>query len=140
MDAATITAGLTGVAAVITAVGVVVKIVVSRPRLPVAEELLEQIDELRSDVLALARWAHNARALAASEGVDLPEPPTVLLSSGEREGERQNDPRRHGWRSSVQAQNGDPVPDTARIPPMLGPVTVPDRRRPPPGRTQHARQ
>lgn len=126
MDPATVTATLTGVAAVIAAVGAVVKIVVSRPRLPVAEELLEQIDELRSDVLALARWAHNARALAASEGVDLPEPPTVLMSSGEREGERRHDPARHGWRSSVEAQTGERV----RIEPVGGPATTPERRRP----------
>jgi hypothetical protein len=126
MEPATVTAALTGIAAVIAAIGAVVKIVVSRPRLPVAEELLEQIDELRSDVLALARWAHNARALAASEGVDLPEPPTVLLSSGEREGERRSDPARHGWRSSVEAQTGE----TTRIGRVDGPSTVPDRRRP----------
>lgn len=127
MDAATVTATLTGVAAVIAAIGAVVKIVLSRPRLPVAEELLEQIDELRDDVLALARWAHNARAHAASQGVELDEPPTVLRSSGEREGERRHDPARHGWRSSVVAQTGDPV---HRPGPAHGPATVPDRRRP----------
>jgi hypothetical protein len=131
MDPATLTAGLTGFAAVIAAIGAVVKIVVSRPRMPVAEELLEQIDELRGDVLALARWAHRAVAAAAAEGVTLDEPPVVLRSSGEREGERRHEPNRHGWRSSVQAQTGE----TARIEPVRGPVTAPDRRRPPPPRT-----
>lgn len=131
LDAAQITALCTGVAAIIAATGAVLKIVFSRPRLPVAEELLEQLDELRADVLALARWAHNAQATAAAEGVELPDPPDVLRSSGEREGERRHDPRRHGWRSSVQAQLGDPVqPD--RPVELRGPHTVPDRRRPRP--------
>lgn len=129
MDAAEVTAWCTGIAAIIAATGAVLKIVVSRPRLPVAEELLEQIDELRADVLALARWAHNAQATAAAEGVDLPDPPDVLRSSGEREGERRHDPRRHGWRSSVEAQLGDPVP-VERPVELRGPHTVPDRRRP----------
>lgn len=129
LDAAQITALFTGAAAIIAATGAVIKIVITRPRLPVAEELLEQLDELRADVLALARWAHNAQATAAAEGVDLPAPPEVLRSSGEREGERRHDPRRHGWRSSVVAQVGDPV---ERPEPLRGPHTVPDRRRPHP--------
>jgi hypothetical protein len=130
VDAATVTAGLTGFAAVIAAIGAVIKIVVSRPRLPVAEELLEQIDELRVDVLELARWAHRAIAQAAAQGVELEEPPAVLRSSGEREGERRHSPARHGWRSSVEAQTGESVIVDIRPDPSRGPSTIPDRRRP----------
>jgi hypothetical protein len=141
VDAGTIAAVFTGVAGVIAATGAVVKIVLTRPRLPVAEELLEQLDELRADVLALARWAHKARATAAAAGVELSEPPAVLVSSGQREGERQHDDDTHGWLSSVRAQTD---PNMRRIRPAervdMGPETQPDRRTPrhapPPTRRQ----
>lgn len=139
MDAATITAIGTAVAAVLAAIGALVKIVVSRPRMPVAEELLEQIDELRADVLALARWAHRARAQAAAAGVDLEEPPEVL-HSGERETDQRGAADAHGWRSSVRAQTG-PQPIVDATGPIghrqRGPDTRPERRQrptPPPMR------
>jgi len=128
MDPATVGAWTTGLAAIITAVGVVIRIVVYRPRLPVAEELLEQIDEMRTDVLALARWAHRAVSQAAAQGFDLEEPPEVFRSLGQREGERMHDPGQHGWRASVRAQTGE-QPVTPRRPPApVGPDTQPERR------------
>lgn len=132
MDPATVGAWCTGIAAIIASIGAVVKIIVSRPRLPVAEELLEQLDELRDDLLALARWAHHARAVAASEGVELPEPPSVLVSAGHREGERRHDDGAHGWRSAVRVQTGEQV--AVGPPSANGPTTIPNRRalRPPP--------
>lgn len=126
IDAATVTAFGTAAGAVLAGTAALVKIVLGRPRLPVAEELLEQIDELRVDVLNLARWAHRAITQAAAQGVDLEEPPEVLRSSGERHGERRSSPEATGWRSSVRAQTGEqPVtPATA-----TGPSTQPNRRR-----------
>lgn len=130
MDAATITAVFTGCAAVIGAIGVVVRIVVTRPRLPVAEELLEQIDELRGDLLAVVRWAHRAVVTAASQGVELEPPPDVMRGVGERAGERHNpNAGRGGWRSSVTAQTGE---QPLAMPGPMGPDTVPNRRRPMP--------
>lgn len=129
IDAAEVTAWCTGIAAIIGAIGVVLKIVVTRPRLPVAEELLEQIDELRGDLLALARWAHRAQATAAASGLELDEPPTVMRSIGERRGERQHEPGRHGWRSAVTAEYPPEHTPPTELP---GPHTVPDRRRPRP--------
>lgn len=124
-DAGAIGAWCSGIAGIIAAIGVLVKIVVSRPRMPVAEELLEQIDELRDDVLSLARWAHRAVARAAAGGVELDPPPEVLRSVGERAGERKSDPELHGWRSGVRVQTGEQpaVRLTSR-----GPDTRPDRR------------
>ena len=43
MDAALVTAWCTGVAGVIAAIGVVLKIVLTRPRIPVAEEVLAHL-------------------------------------------------------------------------------------------------
>jgi len=135
LDAPTITAVGTAVAAVVAAIAALVKIVVARPRMPVAEELLEQIDELRADVLALARWAHRARAQAAAAGVDLEEPPEVL-HSGERETDERGAPDAHGWRSSVRAQTGPQrVVDAHERTGDRGPDTRPERRvRPAPPR------
>jgi hypothetical protein len=107
LDAAQIGAIFTGVAGVIIAIGGVVKVVTTRPRLPVAEELLEQLDELRDDVLALARWAHRAVAQAAAGGVELDPPPEVLKGAGHREGERGSGENTRGWQSSVRAQTGE---------------------------------
>lgn len=129
MDPASVGAWFTGIGGVIVAITALVKVVTTRPRLPVAEELLEQIDELRDDVLALARWAHRQITRAAAQGVELDPLPEVLRGSGEREGERLHDEDRHGWRSSVRAQTGpQPVVDTNRMPPATGPDTRPERR------------
>lgn len=106
VDATTVGAAFTGATALLGAVAALLKVWFSRPRLPVAEELLEQLDELRGDVLALSRWAHRARAQAAAAGIELEEPPEVLRGAGERDGERGHDPDAHGWRSSVRAQTG----------------------------------
>lgn len=135
MDAAVIAAIGTAVAAILAGVAAILKIVRDQPRMPVAEELLEQLDELRADVLALARWAHRARAQAAAAGVELEEPPEVL-HSGERETDPRGAPEGHGWRSSVRAQA---TPETAAqgVERMArrGPETRPDRRvRPSPPR------
>jgi hypothetical protein len=129
--AAEITAAGTAIAAVLGGLAAVVKIVLSRPRLPVAEELLEQLDEMRDDLLALAKWAHRARAQAAAEGLDLEEPPDVLRSAGRRDGERRHDPATTGWRSSVTAQSGE-QPVVQADPPMKREEaqTWPERRRP----------
>lgn len=126
LDAATVTALGTATAAVLAGVAALVKIVLGRPRLPVAEELLEQLDELRVDVLALARWAHRAIVQAAAQGVELEEPPEVLRSSGERHGERRHaGDEATGWRSSVRAQTGEqPVVQAPEPSP-----TQPNRRR-----------
>lgn len=129
LDAATIGAVGTALAAIIAAVTALVKIVLSRPRLPVAEELLEQLDEMRDDLLAVARWMHRAVVQAAAAGIELEEPPEVLRSSGHREGERRHTEGGHGWRSSVRVQTGEqPVVDTRRIHPVRGPDTLPERR------------
>jgi hypothetical protein len=129
--AAEITAVGTALAAFLGGVAAVIKIVVSRPQMPVAEELLTQLDEMRDDLLALAKWAHRARAQAAAAGVDLEEPPDVLRSSGRREGERGADPTARGWRSSVKVQTGEqPAVETTRPLTRDDPQTWPERRRP----------
>ena len=130
VGAAEITAIGTALAAVIAAIGVIVKIVVTRPRLPVAEEILEQIDELRTELLELAAWAHDARVLAAANGLELPPAPEIVRTMGRRQGEARH--ASHGWRTSVRAQTGEqPVVDpTAPIRDRRGPDTRPDRRAP----------
>lgn len=130
MDSATIGAVFSGVAGVIIAIGAVIKIVVGRPRLPVAEEILEQLDEMRDDLLNVARWAHRAVAQAALEGITLEEPPAVLQSAGHRKGERRSWDNTHGWRSAVRAQTDEPPSPRPRDP---RPATQPERRavRPP---------
>lgn len=75
MDAALVTAWCTGVAGVIAATGVVLKIVLTRPRIPVAEEVLERLAELEEALLSWATWAHGARMAAAAAGIPLPAPP-----------------------------------------------------------------
>lgn len=78
MDAGLVGAWCTGVAGIIGAVGVVLKIVISRPRIPVAEEVLERLADLEETLLAWATWAHAARMAAAAAGFDLPPPPLDL--------------------------------------------------------------
>lgn len=73
MDAALVGAWCTGIAGIIGAVGVVLKIVLTRPRLPVAEEVLLRMAELEDVVLRWASWAHDARVAAAAQGFDLPD-------------------------------------------------------------------
>ena len=73
MDAALVGAWCTGIAGIIAAMGVVVKIVLSRPRLPVAEEVLLRLAELEDVVLRWASWAHGVRVVARAQGWDLPD-------------------------------------------------------------------
>lgn len=129
-DAATITAVGTAAAAVGGIIVAVLKVVFTRPRMPVAEELLTQLDEMRDDLLALAKWAHRARAQAAAAGLDLEDPPDILRSAGRRDGERRHDDASHGWRSSVKAQTGETPAVTVQPEPADGPQTWPERRRP----------
>jgi len=62
----------TGLAGIIAAAGVVLKIWTTRPRVPVAEEVLLRLAELEDVVLRWASWAHDARVMAAAQGWDLP--------------------------------------------------------------------
>lgn len=73
-DAGVVTAWLTGIAAIITAVGVVLKIVTTRPRLPVAEELMAEMAELRAWVVDVASWGHQVAVAAQLAGFVLPHP------------------------------------------------------------------
>jgi hypothetical protein len=75
MDAALVTAWCTGTAAVIAAVGAVLKIVFTRPRIPVAEEVLERLAQLEDYLLAYGTWAHQVRMIAVTAGMTLPVPP-----------------------------------------------------------------
>lgn len=75
MDAALVTSWCTGIAAVLGAIGVVLKIILTRPRIPVAEEVLERLAELEEGLLAWAAWAHGARMAAAAAGITLPATP-----------------------------------------------------------------
>ena len=128
LDAAQIGAIFTGIAGIIIAIGGVVKIVTTRPRIPVAEEVFEQLDELRDDLLACARWMHRAVAQAATAGIELEEPPSVLRSAGHRAGERRSADNTHGWRSSVRAQTGE-APAVDPRPPVPGYGAQTPRRR-----------
>ena len=78
MDPSVITAWCMGVAAVIGAVAGVLKIVLTRPRLPVAEEVMERLTDLEEQLLGYAAWAHGARMAAAAAGIDLPPLPLDL--------------------------------------------------------------
>ena len=130
VDAAVVSAVLAGVGGIIVAIGGVIKIVVTRPRLPVAEELLEQIDELRTELLDLAAWAHDVQMVAATAGIELPPAPSALPALGRRSGERRHD--RHGWTTSVRAQTGEQPAITAPRPASgIGPDTRPERRQRP---------
>lgn len=94
MDAATVGALCTGVAAIIAAVGAVVKIVLTRPRLPVAEELLKRMSEIEDELLAWAGWGHTVRMLAAGQGLELPPIPGKLAASGRRAEDHPDRPHR----------------------------------------------
>lgn len=83
MDAGLVGAWCTGLAGIIAAVGVVLKIVLTRPRIPVAEEVLERLAEVEESLLAWATWAHLARMAAAAAGVQLP--PTPLDTAENRD-------------------------------------------------------
>lgn len=80
MDAALVTAWCAGIAGIISALGVVVKIVTTRPRLPVAEEVLLRLAELEDVVLATAAYVHTERVRAAAHGYVMGEPPERLLT------------------------------------------------------------
>jgi hypothetical protein len=79
VDAALVGAWCTGLAGIIAAIGVVVKIVLTRPRVPVAEEVLLRLAELEDVVLRWASWAHDVRVHAAAQGWDLPEVDPQLI-------------------------------------------------------------
>lgn len=81
MDAGLIGAWCSGVAGIIGSVGIVLKIVLTRPRIPVAEEVLERLAEVEEALLNWATWAHAARMAAAAAGITLPSPP---LDPGEQ--------------------------------------------------------
>lgn len=78
MDPAVITAWCTGIAAILAAIGAVLKIVLTRPRIPVAEEVLERLAEVEEALLRWGTWAHSARLAAAAAGITLPDPPLDL--------------------------------------------------------------
>jgi hypothetical protein len=129
--AAEITAAGTAVAAILGGLAAVVKIVLSRPKMPVAEEILEQLADVQGELLKLAAWAHDAQMVAAAAGLELPEPPDSIKLLGRRPGEGGRH-RVTGWRASVKAQTGE-QPAIAPERPMQRdePQTWPERRRPP---------
>jgi len=79
MDAAVVGAWFTGLATLVAAVGVVLKIVLTRPARPVAEEVMDQLHELQDTVLGLFGWAHQVHAAAALQGFDVPPIPAHLV-------------------------------------------------------------
>lgn len=107
MDAATIGALGTGAAAIIAAIGAVIKIVLTRPRLPVAEELLERMSEIESELLAWAGWGHTVRMLAAGQGIDLPPIPGKLAASGRRAEDHPDQPHRRPPRDAPRRRYSD---------------------------------
>lgn len=100
MAAAQITAWCTGIAAVIAAIGAVLKIVLTRPRLPVAEEVLERLAEVEEALLSWATWAHQARMVAAAAGIELPPVPLDL-------GEKRTPP---GLPARLTGPDSNPLP------------------------------
>jgi len=94
MDAALVGAWCTGLAGILAAAGVVLKIWTTRPRVPVAEEVLLRLAELEDVVLRWASWAHDARVSAAAHGWDLPDVDSELLphrAAGPIPGRRRTD-------------------------------------------------
>lgn len=94
MDAALVGAWCTGIAGIIAAIGAVVKIVLSRPRVPVAEEVLLRLAELEDVVLRWASWGHDVQVFAATQGWDLPSIDPELIphrASGPVPGRRRTD-------------------------------------------------
>lgn len=79
MDAALVTAWCTGIGGIIGAITLLVKVITTRPQLPVAEEILLRVGELEDVVLLAASYVHTARVAAAAQGFDLPDPPDRLL-------------------------------------------------------------
>ena len=80
MDAALVTAWCTGIAGIIAAVAALVKIVTTRPRLPVAEEVLLRVGELEDVVLLAASYFHTERVRALAHGYTMADPPERLLA------------------------------------------------------------
>lgn len=80
VDAALVGAWCTGISGIIGAVAILVKIITTRPRLPVAEEVLLRVDELEDMVLAAASYIHDERVAAAASGYLMGEPPDRLLA------------------------------------------------------------
>lgn len=79
MGAAEITAWCTGIAAIIAALAGLAKILTTRPRIPVAEEVLLRIGELEDVVLLAASYIHTVRVQAAAHGHVIADPPERLL-------------------------------------------------------------
>lgn len=102
MDAALVTAWCTGIAAVIAAVGAVLKIIYTRPRIPVAEEVLERLASLEDYLLAWGTWAHRVQMIAVQNGWSLPHPPS--------------DPAEHRNPHRLLPHLTDRAPDTNPLP------------------------
>lgn len=79
MTAALVTAWCTGIGGIIGAVALLAKVLTTRPRIPVAEEVLLRVGELEDVVLAAAAYLHTERTRAAAHGYVLGEPPARLL-------------------------------------------------------------
>jgi hypothetical protein len=79
VDAALVGAWCTGISGIIGSIALLVKIVTTRPRLPVAEEVLLRLGELEDVVLLTAGWLHTERTRAAAAGYKLGDPPARLL-------------------------------------------------------------
>jgi len=80
MDAALVTAWCTGVGGIIGAFTLLVKVITTRPRLPVAEEVLLRLGELEDVVLLTASYVHTERTRAAAHGYTMADPPERLLA------------------------------------------------------------
>lgn len=80
MEAALVTAWCTGIGGIIGAITLLVKVITTRPRLPVAEEILLRVGELEDVILQAAAYVHRQRVRAAAQGYVLEEPPAQLLA------------------------------------------------------------
>lgn len=76
----------TGLAGIIGAVGVVLKIILTRPRIPVAEEVLERLAEVEEALLGWATWAHTVRMICVGAGIHLPATPLDLAEQRDPHG------------------------------------------------------
>lgn len=80
MDAALVTAWCTGIGGIIAALTLLVKVITTRPQLPVAEEILLRVGELEDVVLQAASYLHRQRVRAVAQGYVMEDPPAQLLA------------------------------------------------------------